>query len=163
MAKDPEPLTGKLGMDKAGLQGFLDYRVTPMTWEFEKITQDDPTFGPSMASLVGQKDRTPDEEYDLMKPLAIGFMASGDNLHSVGRDLNDGVAKTANSLVKIFDQDARLFTDVVSNLETTITTLLNTQGASLADVDGQAFLDAFEDVSDNLSSGSGGKAEDSSD
>lgn len=170
MAKDPDPSTGKLGLNKAGLQAFLDNRVRPFEDEYRKIVLDDPSYGWTMGTLLGKTDRDTENEqvlddYDLGRPLAIGRLALESELHGYGLALNGGIEKMATSLVKIYEDDAKLFGDFVTNLETTIETLLKTQSSSLVNVDGQSFLDAFEDVSEDLgSSGSGsGSGGDTSD
>ena len=159
MAEDPNPATGKLAMDKAGLELFLSNRVLPFKDEIRKIGQDDPDFGPTMATLLGDGDIEPGDEFDSYgtgKPLAIGFMALPDNLGGKGKDLNQGIVKAAASLVKIYKEQTQLFADIEENLRETIDTLLSAQDANLTNVDGKKFLNIFEDTADDLGGNQGG-------
>ncbi|MGI5404621.1 type VII secretion system-associated protein [Streptomyces sp. CA-135486] len=159
MANDPNPSTGKLAMDKAGLEQFLANRVLPFKEEIRKLGVDDPHFGPAMATLLGDGDIDPGAEFDSYgtgKPLAIGFMALPDNLGGKGKDLNQGIVKAAASIVKILKEQTQLFADIEENLQETIDSLLSTQDANLTNVDGKKFLDIFEDTADDLGGNKGG-------
>ncbi|WP_406301724.1 type VII secretion system-associated protein [Streptomyces sp. NBC_00879] len=159
MPEDPNPATGKLAMDKAGLEQFLTNRVLPFKEEVRKIGVDDDTFGPTMSTVLGDGDIDSDAEletYATGKPLAIGFMAQPANLGGKGKALNTGILKTAKSLVTIYKQQTTLFGDIESDLRETIETLSRTQGANLLTLDGKRFLDIFEDTADDLGGTQGG-------
>lgn len=166
MAEDPNAGTGPLTMDKAGLQAFLDNRVEPFADELRKITLDDPTLGPAMGTLIGDADIDSTQEFDsyaAQKPLAIGLMTNKDNLHSKGAALNEAIAKTAKELTVTFEEQTALFKDIVDNLEASLETLFTTQGNSLTEIDGQEFLDVFEDVEADMSGGQGGDSDEEDD
>ncbi|KAF2775045.1 type VII secretion system-associated protein [Streptomyces sp. OM5714] len=160
--KDPNPKTGKLVMDKAGLESFLKDRVEHFRSELDKITKDDPEFGPSMARLIGEADRDASKDsqsYDLVRPLAIGLMADKGIMDGVGAELNDSVGKTAKQLADLYEQQIKLFDDIKENLETTIAKLLAKQNQNLQAIDGQEFLDLLEDVERDLGGTKGGGGE----
>ncbi|WP_432589464.1 type VII secretion system-associated protein [Streptomyces sp. HD1123-B1] len=164
MAKeDPNSHTKKLSMDKAGLQSFLDDRVLPFKDEIRKIGLDDVSNGPTMATLIGDADITKEgfDSYDTGKPLGIGFMLQAANLGGKGEQLNKAVGKTATDLTTLYEEQTKLFKDIEDNLRDTIDTLFKAQSDNLLSIDGQEFLDVFEDVDEDLqgggkSGGSGG-------
>ncbi|MGY0064652.1 type VII secretion system-associated protein [Streptomyces sp. LZ34] len=160
--KDPNDKTGKLTMDKAGLQSFLDNRVLPFKDELRKITEDDPTFGPSMGALIGSEDISLDEfdSYQAGKPLALGWMLQQGEVDGQVAKLNKSLATMAENIVEIYEEQAKLFGDIEDNLGTTLETLFATQGGNLISIDGQEFLDIFEDVDDDLGGGSSGGGDD---
>ncbi|MFI2378271.1 type VII secretion system-associated protein [Streptomyces sp. NPDC018964] len=156
MAEDPNPKTGKVAMDKAGLQAFLESRVQPFQEEVRRIALDDPVLGPAMGTLIRQTDITSKQEFEAygsQRPLAIGQMVKAEHLHGKGEKLNQAIGKTAEELLEVYEQQGKLFKDVVDNLQTTIDTLFSAQHKSLVDIDGQEFLDIFEDVQSGLSGG----------
>ncbi|MEU8824664.1 type VII secretion system-associated protein [Streptomyces sp. NPDC048636] len=166
MAKeDPNSHTKKLSMDKAGLQSFLDDRVLPFKDEVRKIGEDDPSTGPSMATLIGDADITDKgfDSYDTGKPLGIGFMLQAENLGGKGEELNKAVGKTATDLTTLYEEQTKLFKDVEDNLRDTIDTLFKAQNDNLLSIDGQDFLDVFEDVDSDLSGGGAGGGKDKDD
>ncbi|MFE0489230.1 type VII secretion system-associated protein [Streptomyces griseoaurantiacus] len=153
MAEDPNPKTGKLAMDKAGLQAFLETRVLPFQEELRRITVDDPVLGPAMSTLIRKSDITSKQEFDAygsQRPLAVGQMVKAENLHGKGETLSQSIGKTAEQLLEVYEEQTKLFKDVVDNLHTTIDTLFTAQAKSLTDIDGQDFLDVFEDVQTDL-------------
>ncbi|MEU3599340.1 type VII secretion system-associated protein [Streptomyces sp. NPDC006798] len=172
MAKeDPNPKTGRLSMDKAGLQAFQRDRVEPFQEELRKITVDDPTFGPSMGKLIGNTDFSGKRDFDSYgssRPLAIGLMLKQEHLHGKGLALNQAIGKAADRLTEIYEEQAGLFKDLSTNLETSIETLFGAQSGNLTGIDGQDFLDVFEDVEarltgDQSGGGGGGKGGDKDD
>ncbi|MDW6059179.1 type VII secretion system-associated protein [Streptomyces sp. FXJ1.4098] len=159
MAEDPNSKTGKLSMDKAGLEAFRDNRLVPFQDELRKIASDDPTLGPTMGTLLGDTDYTTPEQFDsygLSKPLRLGLMLKQENLHGKGDALNKAIAKTATDLTTIYEEQTELFKDIADNLKTSLETLFSTQAGSLVDIDGQEFLDIFEDVDSDMSGKKGG-------
>ncbi|MFE0425046.1 type VII secretion system-associated protein [Streptomyces sp. NPDC058953] len=172
MAKDPDPDTGKLSMDKAGLQAFLRDRVEPFQEDLRKIALDDPTFGPSMGKLIGDTDYSGKHDfatYGSSRPLMIGLMLKEEHLHGKGLALNQAIGKSADRLTEIYEEQTGLFKDLATNLESSIETLFGTQANNLTGIDGQDFLDVFEDVESRLNgdqsggSGGGGKGGDKDD
>ncbi|QDY80308.1 type VII secretion system-associated protein [Streptomyces qinzhouensis] len=168
MAKeDPNAKTGKLSMDKAGLQAFQRDRVEPFQEELRKIALDDPTFGPSMGKLIGDADFSGKRDFDTYgasRPLMIGPMLKENHLHGKGLALNQAIGKSAEQLTKIYEEQTGLFKDFADNLETTVDTLFGTQAGNLTGIDGQDFLDVFEDVESALNGGqSGGGGNDKDD
>ncbi|MCC8338953.1 type VII secretion system-associated protein [Streptomyces sp. R1] len=163
MANDPNSSTGPLLMDPGGLRSFIDNRVLPFKDAINKIQVDDPNAGYTLATLLGDTDITTAEQFDSYEtglPLAIGFMAGGGVMGDKGKELNEGMVKTITSLVEIYGQQAKLFDDVVDNMESTIAKLRDTQGGNLVKLDGQEFLDIFEDAVDDLRPSTGGQGGD---
>jgi hypothetical protein len=163
MAEDPNTKTGKLSMDKAGLQAFLDDRVELFQDELRKIALDDPSLGQAVGTLLGETKYTTPEQFDsygLSKPLRLGIMLKEDRLNGKGEELNTAIAKTAEDLMTVYEEQTTLFADIVDNLKTTIEKLLAAQDDNLTKVDGQDFLDIFEDVVSDLSGGQGSGGED---
>ncbi|WP_331748037.1 type VII secretion system-associated protein [Streptomyces chartreusis] len=159
MAEDPNTKTGKLSMDKAGLQAFLDDRVELFQDELRKIALDDPNLGQTMGTLLGETKYTTTEQfnsYGLSKPLRLGIMLKPEHLHGKGEGLNKAIAKTADDLTAIYEEQTKLFGDVADNLKTTIEKLLSSQNENLTKIDGQEFLDIFEDVNSDLNGGKSG-------
>ncbi|MFF7391178.1 type VII secretion system-associated protein [Streptomyces scabiei] len=164
MAEDPNTKTGKLSMNKAGLQAFLDDRVAVFQDELRKIRLDDPSSGPAVGTLLGETKYTTPEQFDsygLSKPLRLGIMLKADRLNGKGEELNTAVAATAEDLMTVYEEQTTLFAHIAENLKTTIEKLLTAQNDNLIKVDGQDFLDIFEDVTTDLSGGqgSGGESE----
>ena len=113
------------------------------------------------ARLIGEADVTEEgfDSYDTGKPLGIGFMLQAAYLGGQGEKLNKAVGKTADDLTTIYEEQAKLFEDIQQNLKDTIDTLFSAQNTNLTGIDGQDFLDVFEDVVDDLGgspSGGGG-------
>ncbi|MEU5977616.1 type VII secretion system-associated protein [Streptomyces sp. NPDC047315] len=165
--KDPNKDTGKLSMDKAGLQAFQRDRVEPFEEELRKIALDDPTFGPSMGKLIGDADYSGERDfatYGASRPLMLGPMLKEEFLHGKGLALNQAIGKSAERLTKIYGEQGGLFKDLRENLESSIETLFSAQSGNLVGIDGQDFLDVFEDVESRLnggqSGGGGGKDKD---
>ncbi|MFC4467661.1 type VII secretion system-associated protein [Streptomyces xiangluensis] len=163
MAEDPQAKTGKLSMDKAGLQAFLDDRVELFKDELRKIALDDDSLGvQAVGSLIGETKYTSSKQFDsygLSKPLRLGMMLKGERLNGKGEELNTAIAKTAEDLTTLYEEQTALFADIADNLKTTMEKLLAAQNDNLTKVDGQDFLDIFEDVVSGLSGGQGGGGE----
>lgn len=160
MAEDPNSKTGTLSMDKAGLQAFLDDRVALFQDELRKIALDDPSLGQAVSTLIGEnKNAAASEQFDsygLSKPLRLGIMLKSDRLHGKGDELNKAIAKTATDLMTIYEEQTKLFEDIGDNLKTSIEKLFSAQDQNLTNIDGQDFLDIFEDVTSSLGGGQGG-------
>ncbi|MCX4966943.1 type VII secretion system-associated protein [Streptomyces sp. NBC_00654] len=163
MAEDPNAKTGKLSMDKGGLQAFQRDRVEPFQEQLRKIALDDPTFGPSMGKLIGAADLSGKRDFDTYgasRPLMLGPMLKEEHLHGKGLALNQAIGKSAERLTKIYEEQTGLFKDIVDNLESSIETLFSTQSGNLTGIDGQDFLDVFEDVESRLTGGQSGGGKD---
>ncbi|MEW2165692.1 type VII secretion system-associated protein [Streptomyces sp. NPDC007084] len=159
MGKDPNSSTGKLVMDADGLRAFIDNRVIPFKDSLSKIQLDDPALGYTLATLLGDSDITTTEQYDAYetgKPLAIGFMNQEGVLGDKGKELSEGLVKAIQSIIEVYEEQYALFDDIVDNMESTLTKLKDTQGGNLVQLDGQEFLDIFEDTIDDLTT-TGGK------
>ncbi|MEW1724894.1 type VII secretion system-associated protein [Streptomyces sp. NPDC093109] len=156
--KDPNSETKKLSLDKAGLKSFRDNRLLPFKDELRKIKMDDPTLGPTMGSLIGEEDVKIEDfdSYQAGKPLALGFMLKDDEIDGQVAKLNKSLARMAEDLTTIFDEQTKLFDDIEDNLNETLESLFDTQGTNLTKIDGQEYLDIFEDVDDGMGGGGGG-------
>ncbi|MGW4034159.1 type VII secretion system-associated protein [Streptomyces sp. NPDC004838] len=157
--QDPKSETGKLSLDKAGLESFLRERVEPFRTDLKSISEDN-EFGLAMAYLSGKLDLSSVQNYGEAHPLRLGMMVNGKYLNNQGVEFNTAVKRTATGLNGIYEDQTKLFQDLEENLRTTIDTLFSTQAGNLVDIDGQDFLDVFEDVESGLSgsqiSGGGG-------
>ncbi|MFI0513847.1 type VII secretion system-associated protein [Streptomyces sp. WSLK1-5] len=163
MAEDPNTKTGKLSMNKDGLQAFLDDRVALFQDELRKIALDYPDVGVAVGTLLGETKYTTPEQFDsygLSKPLRLGIMLKADRLNGKGEKLNTAIAGTAEDLMTVYEEQTALFADIADNLKSTIEKLLAAQNDNLIKVDGQDFLDIFEDVTSDLSAGQGSGAGD---
>ncbi|MFJ9590984.1 type VII secretion system-associated protein [Streptomyces acidicola] len=155
---DPNSETKQLTLDKAGLESFRDNRLLPFKDELRKIKLDDPSLGPTMGSLIGEEDVKIEDfdSYQSGKPLALGFMLKEDEVDGQVAKLNKALAKMAEDLTTIFDEQTKLFEDIEDNLKDTLETLFDTQGTNLTKIDGQEYLDIFEDTDESMGGGSGG-------
>ncbi|MEW1550898.1 type VII secretion system-associated protein [Streptomyces tsukubensis] len=163
MAEDPNAKTGKLSMDKAGLQAFQRDRVEPFQEELRKIALDDPVSGPSMAKLIGDADLSGERDfatYGASRPLMLGPMLKENHLHGKGLALNQAIGKSAERLTEIYEEQSGLFKDIVDNLEASVETLFSAQSGNLTGIDGQDFLDVFDDVEARLNGGQSGGGND---
>jgi hypothetical protein len=147
----------KLKLDKAGLQDFLDHQVTPFQDSLRKIADDDPTAGPSMASITGTGTITPSENntFGMEKPLSIGLMGSSGGFNgsgdaTTGAALNAKLTTVAKSVITVYTAQTKLFGDLHDNLGTTITTLFDAQHTNLSTIDGKTFLDDLGNLPDDF-------------
>jgi len=86
------------------------------------------------------------------KILRIGLMNGGDSKDPVGgATLVEALKTQAGALDKILTGQKTLFDDIDSAIEETITTLLKTQGDSLASIDGEKLMDIFGTVDSDMS------------
>ncbi|MGW6460624.1 type VII secretion system-associated protein [Streptomyces sp. NPDC055078] len=160
--EDPNSKTGRISLDKAGLEAFLTDRVEAFQTELTNIMKDDAKFGVSMDTLTpkGAVSGKDFDSYGTQKPLALGKMLDSSHLAGLGADLNAAVARTAKDLTEIQQDQNRLFRDLEENLRTSIRTLFKAQTGNLMNIDGQDFLDSLEDLGSGLSgsqkSGTGG-------
>jgi hypothetical protein len=152
----------KLTMDKAGLQAFIDNDVKPFLKEIEKLSDED-SFGPSVWHILGKKDYANTDLLGLELPLSVGLM-TGDSAKGLGDvkagPLSDQITKLAEGIITILETHKELFEEVIDALETTMEKLLKQQGDNLTKIDGEKFVDIFEDVDEILSGSSGGGGDD---
>ena len=135
-----------LKMDKAGLQNFVDTQITPFETSLKHISEDDDEHGVTMNSLQGKgKIKTTDKPiFHKQPPLSIGQLRTdkdwgGDVLIGKINDLADSVSQ-------VFVKQVKLFGDLHTNLNTTITKLMTGQHDSLEKIDGKLFLDSLGTV-----------------
>ncbi|MFX4290890.1 type VII secretion system-associated protein [Streptomyces bohaiensis] len=136
---------GTLEMNKDGLRRFRENEVDAVRKAIEKIRKGDGAY--SMRQLSGRESLDDSDMNDRQRPLALGRMVSGSG---PGAAVNDNIKTVAGALDGILDDQVALFEQIMTNLETTIDELLEEQGASLEDIDGQAMLDVFVEVETEL-------------
>lgn len=145
-------------LDSAALTAFADQDLATFAGDLKKLGEDNGT-----PSLKGLRDGTTTATTEgLVKPLAIGLMATDGGGHIDGAGFTKAVGSGIDALVGILDQQKKLFDDIDSNLRTTITDLLKTQGSNLADIKAEDFMKDFSDVDGDFgkstsSSGGGGQ------
>ncbi|MEU1662352.1 type VII secretion system-associated protein [Streptomyces sparsogenes] len=103
---------------------------------------------PSMKALKGEDDGVPGLPFGTPVPLAIGNLAKDEGTH--GQAVNEAVVELVTALDGILESHLTLFKDIDDALEETIDSLFKTQGESLDAIDGQKFVDIFEDVDADL-------------
>jgi hypothetical protein len=135
-----------LKMDKAGLQGFVDNQLAPFEKGLKHVADDDDEFGVTMDSLLGtghvnSADR---DIYQFQAPLPIGHLRSDKG--SGGTILIGKITDSAQSISDVFVKQVKLFGDLHTNLNNTITKLMNGQHDSLEKIDGKIFLDGLGTV-----------------
>ncbi|MFE6765634.1 type VII secretion system-associated protein [Streptomyces sp. NPDC057689] len=86
------------------------------------------------------------------KMLRIGLMGGGDSEDPTGGSaLIEALKTQGGALDGIFKSQKVLFDDIESALEETITTLMKTQGDTLASIEGEKLMDIFDTVDDDMS------------
>jgi hypothetical protein len=135
-----------LKLDKAGLQDFVDNQITPFETSLKHLADDDDQSGVTMNSLLGKGTiKTTDKPiFHKQPPLSIGQLRTdkdwgGDQLIS---KINDLATSVSDVLVK----QIKLFGDLHTNLNTTITKLMTGQHDTLEKIDGKLFLDSLGTV-----------------
>ncbi|MGW3622028.1 type VII secretion system-associated protein [Streptomyces sp. NPDC000880] len=134
-------------LDAKSLQTFLDVDVAAFIEELKKIRQDD--WAAALKSILEGKVTSSTLQQNPI--LALGLMASGQNDPVFGAGLINAVKADAQSFDDVLAFQQQLFKDIDKDLQTTIETLLKTQGASLESIDGEKLLDPFSDVENDLS------------
>ncbi|OON81113.1 type VII secretion system-associated protein [Streptomyces tsukubensis] len=113
--------------------------------------------GVDVVSITKLQDAPDNIHSNNQHPLAIGALAGKDGL---GADLVKSILDAAGKLGDFIEDQKKLFDDIESNLRDTMETFLKTEGDSMDKIDGEKFLDVFEDVeediADSLSGGGGG-------
>jgi hypothetical protein len=135
----PDPLK----MDKAGLQAFVDNQIAPFETSLKHVANEDDEYGVTMDSLVGKGHISDTDKpiFHKQPPLSIGQLATdkdwgGDVLVGKINDLADSVSQ-------VFLTQVKLFGDLHTNLNNTITKLMTGQHDSLEKIDGKTFLDGL--------------------
>ncbi|MYS21404.1 hypothetical protein GA0115240_13002 [Streptomyces sp. DvalAA-14] len=127
-------------LDSQALQAFIDNDVT--------------TFINDIVALraAGQN---PPALYDVSAsphPVLMGQMGGDDS--TGGKTVIANAQAAAKAIDQVLNKHNTAMNDLKRELETVITTMLKTQGDSLADIDGQKFLTAIKDYDSTLSGGS---------
>jgi hypothetical protein len=135
-----------LKLDKAGLQGFIDNQLAPFEKGLKHVADEDDEFGVTMDSLLGTGHINSGDRpiYQSQVPLPIGHLRSD---KSSGGDILIGkITDSAKSVSDVFIKQVKLFGDLHTNLNNTITKLINGQHDSLEKIDGKIFLDGLGTV-----------------
>lgn len=150
----PDPLK----MDKAGLQAFVDNQITPFETSLKHVANDDDEHGVTMDSLLGKGHiNTGDKPiFQKQRPLPIGQLATDKDWG--GDVLVNGINDVADSVSQVFIKQIKLFGDLHTNLNNTITKLMTGQHDSLEKIDGKTFLDGLGTVPGDFQ-GTGGSGE----
>ncbi|MFE6894443.1 type VII secretion system-associated protein [Streptomyces sp. NPDC057694] len=90
----------------------------------------------------------------------LGSMANDSD--TAGKSVVSNTVTAAKAIDDVFNRHSTAFADLDRNLRSVITTMLKTQGDSLADVDGQKFLSAIVDYNGDMYGTQGGSAAGSS-
>lgn len=147
MADNKQPPTQ---LDKAWLENFRKVDLADFRKALKTVTEngtgDHPI--PSMKALKGDDDGVPGLPFGTPVPLAIGNLAEDEGTH--GKAVKGAVVEMVTTLDGILGDHITLFKDIDDALEETIDRLFKTQGESLAAVDGQKFVDIWEDVDADL-------------
>ena len=113
---------------------------------------------PSMKALKGDDEGVPGLPFGTPVPLAIGNLAEDAATH--GMAVNKAVAEMVTTLDGILESHITLFEDIDDALEETIERLFTAQENSLAAIDGQKFVDIWEDVDADLTTPPDSEGED---
>jgi hypothetical protein len=138
----PDPLK----MDKAGLQAFVDNQIAPFETSLKHVANDDDENGVTMDSILGKGHikETDKPIFHKQPPLSIGQLATDKDW---GGDLLVGkINELADSVSEVFIKQVKLFGDLHTNLNNTITKLMTGQHDSLEKIDGKTFLDGLGTV-----------------
>lgn len=133
-------------LDAASLKTFREHDLAEFITDLKNIMKDDPNGVRSLHSVV--KGITSPDYIGENAVLGIGLMAGDDTVY--GKTLLASVLSSATSIDTILEAQGKLFGDIDDNLESTITTLLKTQDASLEGINGEKFLDIWSDIDDDL-------------
>ncbi|MFI0778979.1 type VII secretion system-associated protein [Streptomyces sp. NPDC021212] len=147
MADSNQPVTQ---LDKAWLENFRKVDLADFRKALKTVTEngtgDQPI--PSMKALKGDDEGVPGLPFGTPVPLAIGNLAEDAGTH--GKAVKGAVVEMVTTLDGILENHLTLFKDIDDALGETIDSLFKTQGESLAAVDGQKFVDIWEDVDADL-------------
>ncbi|GLY80321.1 type VII secretion system-associated protein [Actinoallomurus iriomotensis] len=137
----------KLTLDKAGLKSFVDDQIVPFSDSLDKIANQDSDEGVTMDSLLGKGKITEGEPeiFKIQHPLSIGQMAT-DDTRTHGKAVVAAITDTAQSISDVYVKQIKLFKDLHTNLNTTISKLMDGQHDNLVKIDGKIFLDGLGTV-----------------
>lgn len=133
-------------LDATSLGTFRTNDLAEFITDLKAIMKDDPNGVRSLHSVV--KGLTPAEYFGQNGVLGIGLMSADDTTY--GKTLLASVLSSATSIDTILESQGDLFEDIDDNLETTITTLLKTQGTTLEGINGEKLLDIWSDIDSDL-------------
>ncbi|MYW12518.1 type VII secretion system-associated protein [Streptomyces sp. SID2563] len=136
-------------LDSTALKNFKNNDVGDFITDLLNIRKDNAGVR-SLKSLVAETG-TGSASGDA-KMLRIGLMGGGDSEDPTGGSaLIEALKTQGGALDGIFKSQKVLFDDIESALEETITTLLKTQGDTLASIEGEKLMDIFDTVDDDMS------------
>jgi hypothetical protein len=135
-----------LKLDKAGLQDFVDHQIAPFQTSLDKIANTDTEEGVSINSLTGEGVTSDTEKpiFSAQHPLSIGLLAA--DSASGGDKLVKAINGVAESIASVYTLQTKLFRDLHTNLNNTITKLMDGQHDTLVKIDGKIFLDGLGTV-----------------
>lgn len=127
-------------LDSQALQAFIDNDVTAFINDIVALR------------AAGQ---TPPALFDLSSsphPVLMGQMGGDDN--TGGKSVITNAQSAAKAIDQVLKTHKESFDDLKTELQDVITTMLKTQGESLASIDGQKFLTAIKNYDFDMSGGS---------
>ncbi|MEH0422062.1 type VII secretion system-associated protein [Streptomyces sp. B21-083] len=133
-------------LDAASLDTFRKHALAEFITDLKAIMKDDTNGVRSLHSVA--KGLLPADYYGENAVLGIGLMSGDDTVY--GKTLLGSVLASATSIDGILDAQGDLFGDIDDNLETTISTLLKTQGTTLEGINGEKLLDIWSDIDRDL-------------
>jgi hypothetical protein len=154
-SQEREPMAdkSKLTLDKAGLQDFVDHQIVPFQNSLDKIANTDTEEGVSVNSLTGEGVISDSEKpiFGAQHPLSIGLLAT--DSASGGDKIVESINGVAKSIASVYTLQTKLFRDLHTNLNNTITKLMNGQHDTLVKIDGKIFLDGLGTVPGDFQNG----------
>jgi hypothetical protein len=149
-------MTDLTHLDSNALKTFKNQDVAAFKKDLKDVRED----SAGVKSLKNLITNNGDDSIKHKSILRIGIMGGGDSSDPIGGGaLLSALGKKATTLDDLFVSQGTLFDDIDEALETTLTTLLKTQGDSLTSIDGEKLLDIFGSVEDDMS-GTGNKNDD---
>jgi hypothetical protein len=144
-------MANPLKLDKAGLQGFVDNQLSPFEKDLKHVANDDDESGVTMDTLLGTGHISSTDRpiYQKQRPLSIGQLATSKDWG--GDVLVSKINESAQSISDVFVKQVKLFGDLHTNLNNTITKLMTGQHDSLEKIDGKIFLDGLGTVPGDFS------------
>jgi hypothetical protein len=136
-----------LKLDKAGLQAFVDNQIAPFEKSLNHVANEDDEFGVTINAFLpgkGYIDKNDRPIFNAQLPLPIGQLAT--DAEWGGDGLVKKITEVATSVSDVYVQQIKLFGDLHTNLNNTITKLMTGQHDSLEKIDGKIFLDGLGTV-----------------
>ncbi|MFJ2261089.1 type VII secretion system-associated protein [Streptomyces sp. NPDC087844] len=131
-------------LDAGSVTQFADNELQTFLGDIRKMrhdTSDEPPVE-ALFTIYSALSATPN------KQLAIGPMGAAGTVH--GDALRTNLVSLADTVDGVFVKQQKLFGDMDMDLRDTVTTLLNTSGASLQSINGSRFISALADVGQDL-------------